>query len=113
VPTKNIRRKDKKDSKRLKNNSWRRIFRLAIVFFLLLLFLSFYNEGGWKQVWVFKQEIKKIEQQIASLQQENRVLATEIQKLKNDPYYLEKIAREKLGLVRPGEKVFVITTQEE
>ena len=44
------------------------------------------------------------ELQSLSLQQE--ALITEINKLQTDSLYIEKIAREKFMMVRPGEKVF-------
>ena len=31
----------------------------------------------------------------------------------DDPEYLEKVAREKLGLIRPNERVFIDTNKDE
>ena len=40
------------------------------------------------------------------LQRENEALRERIYRIRNDDRYLEKIAREELGLVRPGEIVY-------
>ncbi|MGH7848415.1 MAG: FtsB family cell division protein [Candidatus Binatia bacterium] len=40
------------------------------------------------------------------LQQENNALRRKIQRLRHDDLYLEKVAREELGLARPGEIVY-------
>jgi cell division protein FtsB len=47
------------------------------------------------------------EQHIAELKRENRELLGERQRLSNDDYALEQLAREK-GLVRPGDMVYRI-----
>jgi cell division protein FtsB len=49
-----------------------------------------------------------IEQEIARLESENRRLAAAIEALRTDPRAVEAIAREELGLVKPGETVFLI-----
>ena len=43
---------------------------------------------------------------IASLKLANAKLVHEVHSLKSDPAYLERIARDKLGLARPGEIVY-------
>ncbi len=47
--------------------------------------------------------------QIENLKKENMVLQREKRKLESDPAYLEKVAREKMGLARDGEVVYKIT----
>jgi cell division protein FtsB len=43
---------------------------------------------------------------VRSIEQENQDLWRNIERLHSDMGYIEKIAREELGLVRPGELVF-------
>ncbi|MDD4510176.1 MAG: septum formation initiator family protein [Oscillospiraceae bacterium] len=45
-------------------------------------------------------------EQVAELRQKNTDLQSDIES-SDDPALLEKIAREKLGLVLPGEKIFI------
>ena len=58
-------------------------------------------------------EQKKLNKQIANLESEiervresNKKLAKEISALKNDPLYIEKLARKELGLIRSGEVIY-------
>ena len=52
-----------------------------------------------------KYKSKKLEEQIASLKNENEQLAEEKRLLETDIHYVEKRAREKIGIVRKGEIV--------
>jgi cell division protein FtsB len=45
---------------------------------------------------------------LEALRVENLKLADEIASLRSDPRAIEKIAREELGLARPGETVFIL-----
>ena len=45
---------------------------------------------------------------LAALRQQNAQLRDDIRRLKEDPGTIESIAREELGLMRPGEVLFVI-----
>jgi cell division protein FtsB len=51
--------------------------------------------------------ISDLEQQTKVLTDQNMELNTRVQKL-NDPVFLERLARECLGMVRPGETAFVL-----
>lgn len=46
------------------------------------------------------------EQQILLLKQANVELKEELRRLQEDPAYLEKVAREKMGLVKDGEMIY-------
>jgi cell division protein FtsB len=45
---------------------------------------------------------------LAGLRQQNTQLRDDIRRLKEDPATIESIAREELGLMRPGELLFVV-----
>ena len=47
------------------------------------------------------------EDEITKLGNENKQLTSEIQALRSDPNVIEKLAREELKLVKPGEVVLV------
>jgi cell division protein FtsB len=40
-------------------------------------------------------------------------LKAEIRKMKHDEYEIEKIAREKYGMIKPGEKVYYLDIEKE
>lgn len=47
-----------------------------------------------------------VQENIAKLRQDNVRLRKDVHLLKNDPDYLERLARDKLGFARPGEIVY-------
>jgi cell division protein FtsB len=51
--------------------------------------------------------LSQLERQAEDLEQRNERLEARIEQL-NDPTYLERLARECLGMVRPGETAFVM-----
>jgi cell division protein FtsL len=50
-------------------------------------------------------EIKKVEADLDQLNKENLQLEQEVKELKTDPQKIEKIARDELGLAKPGEVI--------
>ena len=57
-------------------------------------------------------EIRKVRANLERLNQENAALEQEVKDLKTDPRLIEKIAREDLGLARPGETIIKIPQAE-
>ena len=53
-----------------------------------------------------RQERIRVQYEINELIKREKYLTEEIFKIKSDDTYLEKIAREKFQMVKPGEKVF-------
>ena len=79
-------------------------FSLSVGCVLLLLF----SDRGFIALWNLKKEKVEIQQEINSLRQQIVSLEKEAEKLKFDEKYVEKIAREKFRMVKPGEKVFKV-----
>lgn len=79
-------------------------FSLSVGCVLLLLF----SDRGFISLWNLKKEKVEIQQEINSLRQQIVSLEKEAEKLKFDEKYVEKIAREKFRMVKPGEKVFKV-----
>lgn len=57
-------------------------------------------------------EINSLEARIQEVQQQSDNLKQQVDNLEN-PEYIERIAREQLGLVRPNERVFVDSNKSE
>ena len=55
-----------------------------------------------------QQEIDKVKAGIEQLNKENAELEQEVKDLRSDPRKIEKIARDELGLARPGEVIIKI-----
>ena len=75
-----------------------------MVFLGLLLFT--FNDLGLLKWYSLNRDKARIQAEIDQLLKREVELTVEIDKLKNDDAYLEKIARERFQMVRPGEKVF-------
>lgn len=54
-----------------------------------------------------QKQLESVQRQYARLRGENRSLKTRIKQIKS-PEYVERYAREKLGLVKPGENAYVV-----
>ncbi|OGX19034.1 MAG: hypothetical protein A3K83_00565 [Omnitrophica WOR_2 bacterium RBG_13_44_8b] len=78
----------------LKRAFW--LFGLAV--FLLVVFLP-----GYTKLVELKDKNQDLQSKIKRLNIENALLQEELKKVQNDPVYQEKIAREKMGVVRKGE----------
>ncbi|HSV44119.1 MAG TPA: septum formation initiator family protein [Candidatus Bathyarchaeia archaeon] len=74
--------------------------------FALVLFLAFLP--SYQKMQDLAQKNMDYQQQIYELVDENRRLEEEKRLLKDDPDYLEKVAREKMGLIREGEVIYKI-----
>lgn len=55
-----------------------------------------------------RQEYRALEQSLGQARAENARLREEARRLREDPAAIEEIARRELGLIRPGEKLFIL-----
>jgi len=72
------------------------LFGIAV--FLLVIFLP-----GYTKLQELKDKNRDLEAKAKKLVVENALLQQELNRIANDPVYQEKIAREKMGVVRKGE----------
>lgn len=81
---------------------------MAAGILLLLYFLAtrVLGDMGVVKYYRMKAQYNTLTEEIANLKQDNTRLRRDVYSLKNDPAYLERIARDKLGLARPGEIVY-------
>ena len=86
----------------LKNALW--LFAVATI--ILLFFLPSFT-----MMQDHRQKNLEYEKKIVELQRRNEELKEEKQRLIEDPIYLERVARERMGLVREGEKVYRMDAQ--
>ena len=80
----------------------------AVFGFFLLTFSLYTIQGdrGLLHLWRLLAEKGKLDEKILTLQSENELLREKIRLIRHDRRYLEKVAREDLGLVRKGEIVY-------
>jgi cell division protein FtsB len=87
------------------------LYFLASLIFLLLTY-TIVGERGLFHLWRLRGEKAKLDEQNFRLQKENETLRQRVARLRHDDSYLEKIAREELNLVRPGEVIYRFSTPE-
>jgi len=80
------------------------IILLGCVFCVLA--YSCLGERGLMNVLTMRQELEKIQLVNKTLDEENKSLQEYNCLLRNDTHYIERIAREELGLLKPGEHVY-------
>ena len=67
--------------------------------------LAIYGGSGVMRVRAMQQEVRQLERELATLRSQTEKLTVTIDKLRHDPAYIEKLAREDLGYVREGDTV--------
>ena len=89
---------------------WRTAVTAALLFVALALVLDgLAGERGWFANRRDRQEISQAEMELNAKRQENAALRDLARRLQaQDPATIEELARRDLGLIRPGEKVFII-----
>ena len=79
--------------------------------FSLLLFIMF-GENGVVDLHVLKVKRDNLLKRNAALSQENLSLYREIERLRNDPKYVENVARQELGLIGKDEVIFKVKKEQ-
>ena len=76
--------------------------------FLLLSLLAMAGDRGFLELRQFNRHLEHLEGRIRALEEENLRVRRQVIGLRNDPYQIERVAREDLGLARPDELIFII-----
>jgi cell division protein FtsB len=90
----------------LRKSFW--LFSFTVL--LLILFLP-----GYTKLQESRGKNRQLEEKFRKITIENYLLQEELKRVQNDPFYQEKIARDKMGVVRKGEipiKIFSSKKQE-
>jgi len=94
-----------------RESPWRPWLRRAGIYaagalLVLVLMHTLFGPYGYLSMRRSQQEIEQLRQEIDRLDRENVQLSGEIRALQTDPSAIEKVAREDMGLARPGEMIF-------
>jgi len=81
---------------------------LLLVGILLIIFFP-----GYAKMQELRQKNRDLEDNIKKLQAENLKFSQERERLEKDPEYLERVGREKLGIVKKGEVVYKVVNPEQ
>ena len=84
-------------------------YLIFFFFFIIGLAYLFFNESGIIKYLKLKNQLKDLNEQISTVDQDNKRIQAEIDSLqKKIPAKIEKTAREKYGMIRKGEKTIKI-----
>jgi cell division protein FtsB len=101
-------RKQKSQARITKNSAQKiKLFCGILIGIIALSYLSF-NDYGIVRHFRIKREVKQIQAQIKMLEQQQKEINTRIEKLRSDYDFIEKLARERLKLVKKGEELYIV-----
>ena len=86
---------------------------LALALIVLTLIVhEIFGENGYLAMRHKREELQTLQLEIEKLKQENQKLEQQIKSLKTDPEAIEKLARERMKMARPGELIYVLPERE-
>jgi cell division protein FtsL len=88
---------------------WSQYGRAILVLCVFALFIhDIFGTHGFLAMRRTKLEIERVQKDINRLAKENAELSDEVKSLKTDPHKIESIARDELGLAKPGDVIIKI-----
>ncbi|MCK4244316.1 MAG: septum formation initiator family protein [Candidatus Omnitrophica bacterium] len=83
-------------------------YKRIFFYLFLLLILGWIYTPGFLKLRKYALLLHQDEREIEELKRKNKELKKEIHLLENDPFIIEKLGREELGLAKEGEIVYKI-----
>jgi cell division protein FtsB len=88
---------------------WRKGLNLLLIFVAVVLLVDgLVGEKGLVESIRARRESRRLAGSVERLRQENAALLDKVQRLNHDALTIESLAREELGLIRPGEVLFIL-----
>ncbi len=88
----------------------RRKFFLYLVVLLAILSFAVFGKKGILQRVELEMENRQLKEKLAQEQQKTIMLQKEIEEIKTSDKKIEKVAREKYGMVKEGEEIYKVVT---
>ena len=85
---------------------YRSIITVIILLGLMVTIWIYYAPYGARSYLILRQELRQLTSDVKRLHQQNIEIREEIARIKNDPAYLETIARQHYSLIKENEIVF-------
>jgi len=63
------------------------------------------------RAWQMRRDMQTVERDLTTLRSQQEQLSRTVDRLRTDPLYIEKLAREEMGMVREGETVLKFPSQ--
>ena len=87
----------------------RGVFQALLVFVAsVLVITALFGEKGLIESMKVRRQYRELASAIAELKRENAAFRDEARRLRADPRAIERLAREELGLISPGELLFIV-----
>jgi cell division protein FtsB len=94
---------------RKRSGRGKQIARLAILFFAVAVIIdAIVGDRGLLAMLRAREQYEAATAALDQQRLENERLRQEVKRLKDDPAAIEELARGELGLMRPGEKLFIV-----
>lgn len=91
------------------SRSW--VLGLSSALAVIIVAVALFGATGLRRFQKLRAETDALQQQNQILAKENQELSAEVERLKNNPAYVEKIARDQLGQIKPGETVYLVPNE--
>ena len=72
-----------------------------------LIWMLFFDDNSWLMQRELRQEMESLQESISYYQTELEADKAALNELKSNPEAFEKYARERFGMLRPGEEIYV------
>ena len=83
-----------------------RALLITVLFIIGFIFIA--GDVGLLKVWSAQRQMQSLRSKITELENKNALLSAELDHLRTDSFTIEKVAREKYGYLKPGDKVYRI-----
>ena len=88
---------------------WQQLLQYLLIFVsVFFIVIALVGEKGLLELMRVRQQYRALETALAQARAHNMRLRNDVKRLNDDPSSIEEIARRELGLIRPGEKLFII-----
>lgn len=108
-----MKNKRKSSPGKHRKNQGKMLIALALLINTYMIASFFLGEMGYLNANQLKSANRAVKLEVALLNQENEELLVRIDALRNDPDTIERLARERLGLVKDGDLVYEFFDQDE
>ena len=89
--------------------AWRRTLHFVLIFATIVLVVdALVGEKGLMETLEARGQHRELAASIDALRRENTRLREAVRRLSDDPWAIESVARQELGLIRPGEVLFIV-----